>query len=323
MKGFALIAALSLMGIARASFDLMLVGDNTTAGAQRVVRYDPVNRIVLGSFGGGFINDNIVDIAVDSVSSTAFVLQENGSLRQFNYNTGDFIKEFAVGSSSDSVEFLSDVGLLTFGGVVSSGTSPSRTYTVNGGIVGVYNGFASTPLYKSPLANWYANWGIDDGVTGINAKQYSLGQGTPLSTSATVSGWSPPGLRSPGAGFFLGDGNFYAVVSRNGVTEIWRQGANAFGFVGTTSTINNVGATVNSWVDAVRGHGNLSYILNGSTLTSYQGTTNTILGTQTLTFATAPNIRGMAIVLAPEPAPIFAIVLGLAAIASRRNRQRK
>ncbi len=303
---------------AYASFDMMLLGDNTTAGAQRVQRYDPINRINLGTFGQGFINSTIQDITVDQANNTAYVLESAGVIKAFNYNSGDYLGGFTVNVLFDSAGFDSNNGRLLIGSGFGGNVTPGRVIDLSGVTLLSLGGFASygNPS-KKPGENWYGLWTRNAGSTAIVARQYSSTTGANLGSSL-----DGPLLATaiPRNSIFAQDGRFLGLSITSGNLDLYSADSTVSGFSSAPTLLNNFGATTNANVDMVNGHGSLIYILNGTSLIGYDTSFNSTLGTNTLTFATAANIRGMAIVVAPEPGSMIAIGMGIFAIAKRKKR---
>lgn len=309
MKRVCLGLIVAVAANANASFDLMLLGDNTTPGQQRVMRYDPVNRVELGSFGAGFLNDDVVDIAVDKASGRAFVLTSFGSVRAFNYNTGEFLDGFSAGASFDAISFDSSQNRLTFGNGVGGGTSPGFIYdaTTFAPLPSLAGRFISTAPLRRAGTNWYASFAyMSDSIT-LGAVRHSIAGGPPLGSDVVGPAWA--NFNAPRHAIFTSDQRLMGISSNANANSVnlWTIGTDVNGY--TTGV--NVGTSLgvdNSNVHIVNGHGNLAYILMGSTITAYHTGMNSTLGSQTLSFSS--NIRGMAIVLAPEPGTLMAFAFG-------------
>lgn len=96
-------------------------------------------------------------------------------------------------------------------------------------------------------------------------------------------------------------------------------------FVGGPVSAYDLRAAVGTSYDMANGHGTLIYVLDGNKISAVSmGPVITGLGTQTLSFATAANIRGMAMVVDPEPGTFIALGIGIGAMIRRRkvNRNR-
>ncbi len=315
MRAFALIAALLVTAASHASFDLMLLGDNSTAGSERVIRYDPVNRVQLGSFGQGFLNAAVADVAVDGATGRAFVLQVNGGVRVFNYNTGDFIDGFTLSGSYGAIAFDSTSNRITFGQGGGNGITPGKVYDANtlslaADLTGTF--MATAPL-RRPGTSWYASYGIDLAVANHIAYRHSITGGAPLS-STTITSFASSS--SPREAIFTADNRLMGVLPGGGGIQLWSIGTDASGFVGSHTT-TTVPATFANNLDIANGHGNLAYILNGSSVLSYHTGLNQVMGTQTLASST---YQGMAVVVAPEPGTMLALAGGVLALLRKRRK---
>ncbi len=317
MRTLAVSFALVLGSVAFASFDLMLLGDNTTAGAQRVMRYDPVNRVQLGYFGQGFLNAPVADIAVDRFTNRAFVLQSNGGVRVFNYSTGDFIDGFETNSFMGAITYDSTYNRLTVGNGSGEGTSQAKAYDASSFmVVATFTGsyFSTAPL-RRPGTSWYASFGIDLGVTNVLALQHSF-SGGPAIDSSFVGAYSSG--NTPREAIFTADNRLMGIATNSGAntTQLWTIATDASGFVGAT----NIGLSIYSSsqnADIANGHGNLAYILVGSTILTYHTGLNQVMGTQAIS---GTSYQGMAVVIAPEPGTMIALVAGVGALLRRRRR---
>ncbi len=324
MRSILAVSMVVVTGTAQASFDLMLLGDNTTAGSQRVVRYDPINRVVLGSFGTGFLNENVADIDVDPATGRAFVLQSGGGVRVFNYNTGELLAAFTTNSFYGDIAFDSATDTVILANGFGSNTAPPRAYNTSNGTIATTFAFrltATAPLRRSG-STWYGAFAESATGTTANAVRYST-SGSVL--SGEVTGLSTAPGNFPRHSIFASDGRMMGIASRSGdnTTTLWSIPSNISGFTVTTITVSASIAPYFSNSNIVNGHGQLVYLLNGSSLISYHTGVNAVLGSQSLGFASATNIRGMAIVLAPEPGTLVALGLGAAALLRRRRRTEK
>jgi len=318
MRRYCLLFALGLAGAASASFDLMLLGDNTTAGSQRVVRYDPVNRVVLGSFGTGMINSNIQDIAVDMNTNKAFVLDSVGYMRVFNYYSGELLQMGFVGSSYNQMSYdtvLDRLMLSAYNGVLnlnakaySSSLTLLQNYAPNYGVYGT--------VARRTDGNYYAYWDLNPGTSStLVPRIFNVSTGV---TSGSASSFVGVGqVRGTAIG---ADSRFYGLQLASGNLALVGCNTNTTGITSTGTTFVNFGATSFDNQDLATGHGNIMYVLDGATITTcYSG--STIAGEQTVTFATGANIRGMALVIAPEPGQYLAFGVGIAGLLIRRKKR--
>jgi len=298
-----------------ASFDLMLLGDNTTAGSQRVQRYDPVNRINLGTFGQGYFDADIQDIAVDSASKRAYVIDNTGFVRYFNYNTGDYLGGFTTGTSLNTIAIDPNNGRITASRGFGGNINPGRVYDANGTFAFTLSAgtFATSNFVRRIGDTTYFSWGFSANPP---ARRHNATTGALIdSVGGPVSSVfiARSALMSQG-------GRLLGLSTISGNLHLYSIGTNISGFSGAIGLDKSFGASTNVNVDMVNGHNDLIYMLNGSSVIAYDTAINRTLGTQNLTFASAANIRGMGIVLAPEPGTMAALGLGLVALLRRKNR---
>ncbi|MCC7103157.1 MAG: PEP-CTERM sorting domain-containing protein [Fimbriimonadaceae bacterium] len=316
MRTLAVSLALVLGSVAFASFDLMLLGDNTTAGAQRVMRYDPVNRVVLGSFGSGFIGGDITSIAVDQVGGRAFVAT-GGLVKVFNYNTGAFLDAFS--SSYGDIEYDAGLNRLTVANGTGSGSDPVRVYdgSTYTELATLTDRYYSTAAIRRPGTSWYASFGLPANAATVNAIRNSLAGGSPLPFDAIGPSWSS--TNAPRAAIFTNTNQFMGISADNSTntTKLWTVDTDTSGFVGGLGVWGSMGAYAAN-ANIANGHGSLAYLLMGTNLVTYHTGLQTVLGTQSLGFSS--NIRGMAVVIAPEPGTMIALAAGVGALLRRRRR---
>lgn len=318
MRAITLALGICCVGLASASFDLMLLGDNTTAGAQRVVRYDPVNRVVLGSFGTGFFNSNIQDIAVDMSANRAYVLDSLGYVRTFDYYTGEFLQMNYVTANYNQITFDSVSGRVLFssisgplglvGKAYTTTFSSAQNYSPN---YGVYGNMA-----RRTDGNYYAYWDLNPSTTSfLVPRMFNVTTGVSSGVNS-----SSVGLGTIRGSLIGNDGRFYGLHLNSGNLNLYYCNTSFSGLVGGAGLMVGLGGTTFDNQDMVWGHGNVGYILDGNEISTYYGGMG-IAGTQTLSFATGANIRGMALVIAPEPGQFVALGVGLCGLFLRRRKR--
>lgn len=318
MRAILVALGICCVGFASASFDLMLLGDNTTAGAQRVVRYDPVNRVVLGSFGTGFFNGSIQDIAVDMSTNRAYVLDSGGYVRTFDYYTGDLLQMSYVTSNYNQISFDTVSNRVLFSNASGPLSLPAKAYTTTFSTVqnyapsyGVYGNMA-----RRTDGNYYAYWDLNPGTSSIIV---------PRMFNVTTGAVSGSGSSSAGVGAMRGtvignDNRFYGLHLSGGNLNLYFCNTNSSGIIGGAALMMGLGGTTFDNQDMAWGHGNVGYILDGNEISTYYSGVG-IAGTQTLSFATGANIRGMALVIAPEPGEFLALGVGLCGLILRRRKR--
>lgn len=96
-----LLVAVAVSASAQASFDLILIADNTGSFngpvTSKVHRYDGDSGVYLGYFDAGL--NPINDLAVDGAANEAFVSTANG-INVYNIGTGALKRNFSVGASN-------------------------------------------------------------------------------------------------------------------------------------------------------------------------------------------------------------------------------
>lgn len=316
MRTLAVSLTLALGSVAFGSFDLMLLGDNSTPGASRVMRYDPVHGVHLGYFGQGFLNTTVADIAVDRVTNRAFVLQSNGGVRVFNYSTGDFIDGFQAAGFMGAITYDSTSSRLTVGNGMGEGTTPARAYDANSfaEVATFTNNYFSTAPLRRPGTSWYASYGIDLAVANQMALRHGLSGGTAIGGS--LAGPYSSGV-TPREAIFTADNRLMGIVTNSGAntTQLWTIATDDAGFVGSTTVSSSIFTSFQN-ADIANGHGNLAYILVGSSILQYHTGMNQVIGTQTIS---GSSFQGMTVVVAPEPNSIVAMVAGVGVLNRRRK----
>jgi hypothetical protein len=149
-----LAAPLALVGIASASFELVLVADNgtNTNATRKIHRFDANSSVYLGSFGS--FGSNILDTHLNQATNRLYVV-ESTAMSEWDYNTGEFIASYvnaggialrAVRPDRQRLAFfdgLPDFGLVgfpnaingTFTGLVAGAQYRSGIWTTNTEIV--------------------------------------------------------------------------------------------------------------------------------------------------------------------------------------------
>ena len=131
MKFVALSLAVSFAAIGHASFEMMLIADNTNGV---IHRYDPVNRVYLGSCGQGSLLP-VTSMALDQTNGRAFVKQGT-FLTAFNYSTGDAL--FSASSALGAIAYREN-----FGDLITSTSAGLTRATVT------LTGFGTPSTYSS------------------------------------------------------------------------------------------------------------------------------------------------------------------------------
>jgi hypothetical protein len=300
---------------ANASFEMMLIGEVTASGS-RVMRYDPESRINLGSFGLGRIPGDVRDVAVDKASNECFVLSTTGAVTRFNYNTGEYLGAILAGSFYTSINYSSSRNGILIGGNGSANVSPARFQDRNGVATGFSaGGFATSAPYEAGTVTVLgaSNSGFAPYVAAGASPTFAL---TTAFTSTLPTGYTNSYFEFVHSGSRL----LAAYTTPTGFVAATR-----FNMAGTTLTSIgdfgfNFGAPAARFSMAM-GHGNLMYALNGETISAVDLTINTLMGSWTVSGPAAGTLRGMAIVIAPEPSSMLALSGLVLGVVARRRRE--
>jgi hypothetical protein len=304
MKYVALSLAVSFAAIGHASFEMMLIADNTNGV---IHRYDPVNRVYLGSFGQGSLLP-VFSMALDQTNGRVFVKQNN-FLTAFNYATGEAL--FSAVTENGVIAYRENFGDLITG--TSSGLTRS-TVTLTG--IGASNTFAASAPSYPELTTDGSNVFLANPANGTFVK-YS---GSSTATTTEVS---------PADANLAGDTIPSMMTSQSGAFHFALSATERRYYV-TSSTVNSVRAgsisTLTTTREITRGHGEYGYYL-GTTATgfgiqkffengnNYQNFTQVALPSQ------IGSINSAVTVVAPEPGSMIALGIGVAALL--RNRKNK
>lgn len=321
MRLLVLSLSVAVSAVASASFDLMLVGDNTSAGTNgaRLMRYDPQTGAQLGYFGQGFLTGYVGGITVDRASGRAFV-QNSSYITVFNYNTGAYIGRASQTYGLASIAYNASTDRLTTGYGRGNGFSITPLFngdlTLLGNLAGRYT--STAPLIK-PGTSTYFSWDIASGPQDVRA----AAQNTAFSITSTVNVghviFSSNQDSGSYASAFYGD-YFYGMAYLGTTFSLLRVSTNATGFTGTVANIANIPSATLGNADMAAGHGDLIYMRTGNTIHMYSASTNTFMGQQTLPGIAAANVSGMALIIAPEPGTWAALGLGAIALMRRRRK---
>lgn len=317
---FALLAAAH----SHASFDLMLIGNNS-GGDYRVSRWDPINRVSLGSFGSGIITAPVEDVAVVPGSDTAWVIS-NGAIYKFNYSTGEF--QGASGQMystvSSNISYDSGGNFFTVGSGQGSGIIGQTVFTQNLTLGPVSFGAtysASAPIRRSGSSNYYAF--TLEGVSPYNLSVSTWNSsGTFLTVASTGIAWT----NSPyGNGFhdaaFSGT-KLYGVqwdsITNN--TRLWSSETSS-GFAATPVIVTSLHGsnTGNVRRSISAGHNGMLWVRTGNIYSSYLPGLGSGPSYTMSALGTASDLTGMAVVVAPEPASLLALSAALVGLLKRRK----
>lgn len=302
--------AVSLVGVAQASFTLALVGDNI---GRCIHRYDLDSGVYLGKFGQ-FALASVYTLGLDQTRNKLYVA-DNSTIKAFNYNTGEYLYSI-TGISSVGLGVFSNGDLLT-----STGGVVNRINSTTGGFINSYN------LSAGGLQGTVASIAVDE-----NDRVYicdAVAGSTPNNARIDMFGGTGTYLASS-AVYTQRINTFYQqMTARGGKLMIGSDtlgGFNLFNYTSSTITYNLTGFSFGGMTQSMGvgfGHGNLLYLTgmdaSGNPLMQVTDTSSTALNIPATQVATN-GMRQMAIVVAPEPGTIAALALGIAFLNRRRKR---
>ncbi len=281
-----------------ASFELLLVSDLFT---NSVHRFDGTTGTYFGSFGAGRLSGP-VGVAVDSAKGLAYISSNlTSTVQVYEYSTGVFRDEFLVGPSAR--------GLAILGSSLYMGCSNGiNQYTTSGSLVRTFG----TGTYND------VHIGSDGAVYGYSVSRSAVERFTP---SGAAAGTFTPAADTASYPHWMGaavGGRFYLTNSQTRKLEIITEGA----------SMTSLGTYTTTGVDQPRaialGHGLSAYVggfVPGGTagcqiipISLVTGRPGTAFGASALR-----DIGGMASVVAPEPSGLVGLLVGVAAIMSRRR----
>lgn len=319
---------LALTGAASASFELALIYDNDN---DQIIRYDPVNKVRLGSFGQGRLGawGNSNGLALDPTDlNLVAALDIDGNVRWFNYNTGILVRSVATGDINEfgyqNFKILSNGNLL-----VTAQYNPNRLTRIFNGTTGA-------------LINTFADY-TGSGYTLMDCVPVGDGTYYSLERSGGAGNYSFHLFRRNSTGGFLGalynydasssaDFQMEIEVSGNKVFTLGRtaESLRAFSISGSTLTKDNLNYSIYGGAFASGlsvGHGGSVHFTQyrsgvpGNEFYSY----DRIAGYYTYFGGTMPytqELGGMVLVTAPEPGTMAVLGLGALAILRRRKVRR-
>lgn len=311
-RGLTAALCVASAAIANASYELLLVADNGNASVTpRVHRFDPVSRAYLGSFGEGILSaPKGVEISPDG---TAWVADVGDRVRLFNAYTGVYLGVINYGILSQA-----------YGRLVGDSYWATRSTGLNRIHATTYA--VSNPPATSGGTLFIAPINSNEFIAGTGFSQISRFNGT---TGALISsqGISTSFINAfadavlvPGA---LGSTTFSLVVGRtfDVTNDLTIVNMNASLTV-TSSTTRNVSSLNNVFglAKAHRGFYAAGTLATDATKGGVTFFDEELLERYTFGSNVIISPRGMAAVIAPEPATFAALGLGVLALMRRRRR---
>lgn len=296
LLGFALALSLPAM----ASFDMILVADQTNS---RIHRIDGDTGTYLGSFGSNIL---VIPnaITIDQSTSTAYVGDASSGLVAFNYNTGQVL---AVNRAFTN---YADLALRADGGFVRTTGAGVATASLTGSTGTLYSG-AGTGSFKG---------------VGVDGTGDVIGSDI---TNGRIFRWNPSGFAAPegstGAGTFLGvsggsaRGNTYVSLRADGRAST----ANTQ----SLSVVNNGVVAAGTWTSAADfafGHEGFGWGVGtgtGGTRLQRYADNNGVYSPIGTGFVVSQigTPTSIAVVVAPEPGTMLALGAGVALMLRKRR----
>lgn len=291
---------------AQASFEMTLI---VNSGSNSILRVDPENKMLLGSFGGNRLF-NPTAITIDQANNEAYVLNAYASnpsasrVTVFNYNTGEFKREWNTFLNLNAV---GDIDYVAGRGLYVPVGNGVRLFSASGSLVQSYNSSSFTNIYSVArsdnfdevygyaLGGQYARWVDSSGTFAQNH--------TGVSNQRSMED-------RPGQGFAFG-GAIQNLVFHN--------------FFSLSTTTVSVGSVVNNVTAISYGHGDTVYAgcfgtAGQSVILTFD--TNGARLVDPWVLPTGNGILSMATVVAPEPGTLLASAVGLAALVRSRRKKR-
>lgn len=308
MKKLFTLSLIVVSGLAHASFELALVPD---AASKKVFRFDPESGASLGSFGDGRLS-GALGIGLDQAQNAAIVLESSGIVSRWNYNTGAFLGSFRVRSDATFLNRNSDGNLLVIGG-----DKNVSLYSPSGALI---RNFVSTGSYALTSATaigndlWVSSRSSPTGTPELERFVYSTGTRVGsyfwyldrmVAESASVAFNV---YEAGGGGFMYVENNTFSGGPSLGaygfpITDLSLPTGAAFGHNRQAYFVGKVRSNPSTGAIGV-------YDYNAGVYRGYFG--NGVL----------KDPRGISVVVAPEPASMVGIALGVAALCRRRRSKR-
>ena len=319
------LVALSLIfsgAVVHASFEMMLITDPY---GKAIHRFDPINRVSLGSFGTGMLNPNAV--CVNQALNVAYVADGGQGIRAFNYFTGDLLYSVPVSGMDNfrSISTTPDGNLM-----VNDGTIVRKVNANTGATMATV-----TPYPSNRVANAYqradGTFVLLTGNPTLSGTYVTFHNSQGLATSFSTIESSQTIGSNPIFGGIAFRGNDVVATLGFGTTFKSYVGTIGASFATLTSVVyspQNSRALVSNPVFT---HTNTAFYLerlasNGATYTAantlgFPSEIHTPMPDPLNTTLVFGGYTSIAMVLAPEPMPFIAIGLGMVGILGRRKKR--
>ena len=314
-----LVLSLVMIGAgAQASFDMMLL---PISGDSRVARFDPVNRIFLGTVG----TEGGQAIRTANLGPNGTVnLTGGGGTNQFNHSSGEFVLQNGAFNASGAAHLGGTRIFEAFNTLIYAYNSTTLDLTVGAVSSGLDVLASIIPLSDNLVIAYGTNLAGNFVSRRVNMSSGTSSNETLLALSANFGG-----VASIGTGFSRQSGGGFRtyITSRTTTSDIVQE----FGFdsAGTyillnTMSLNGFSATAPKSV--MPGHngywivGDDSALASSTRITQF-GNQNVQVGSYTTSLVNVPSTRFKgANIVAPEPGSMIAIAVGLAAMLKRRRK---
>lgn len=296
---------MGVAGAAQASFEMLLSVDFSAAAIRR---YDGQTGAFLGSFGAGYMSTP-AGLTINQSRNEAYV-HDRASRRifAFNYNTGEYLRDFDTGS-----EFYSWISTDNSGNILISSTDAGsknqmRRYSPTGTLLNTWNMPAVGPMYSAAQSSNGSIWAIDNYASPNSIHRFGTG--------------SPNALNSYSLGGTTGIGG--EIRSSNGIVYFPSGSGTTYSYFheSTPTTVNviNLSSYFGFAPGIGFGHGNIAYFAGSNAADGVIYRRNLATGFMAK-IVTAPGVdfSSLAVVVAPEPATCTILTFGVLAALRRRR----
>lgn len=301
MKRTALLVVVLLASSAHASFEMMLITDTVKGVIHRV---DPQTDAYLGSFGSGWVGSQSFALGVDQGAGEVYF--SNSAMNRvivFDYNSGTYKRSWSLGLTT----FARDIKI-TGSRVYVGGGARVEAYTKAGALIG------------AATAGITDVWGVAES---LNGEIVALSRGTSTRAYMFNGNTFAPTFTSGSL-----SGNPYSLIYDQGTNNAYYSASTGAGDIIYSMNLFSAGPNValtpgGARFELAAGHGDIRYATKANGVTTYiRGATAISPWTEvrTATWSQISDAGAIGVVVAPEPASLIAIGLGLAAVARRRRR---